>query len=117
MERHHYAFFSAVPTDVSRVGLDQNKIAAFYIHVLPEALMDVHPSIVFNVDEMGAELFETGSASLCTSPKTKSLRTALSSLVPPFCSTLHPSRMHFFGWDDPLSYNHHEDKDDKLRRL
>ena len=57
MERHHYSYVSAVPTDVNRVGLDQNKIAAFYIHILPEALMDVHPSLVFNVDEMGAEMF------------------------------------------------------------
>ena len=57
MERHHYAYVSAVPTDVNRVGVDGDKIAAFYLHDLPEALMDVHPSLVFNVDEMGAEMF------------------------------------------------------------
>ena len=57
MERHHFAYVSAVPTKEDRVGLDPNKVASFYIHDLPETLTDTHPSLVFNADEMGAEMF------------------------------------------------------------
>ena len=57
MERHHFAYASAVPTDKERVSVDGEKIAAFYIHDLPEAINGAHSSLVFNADEMGAEMF------------------------------------------------------------
>ena len=55
--RHGYAYKSAVATDAPRVRLEANDIVEFYTRTLPEALNGVHPFLVFNMDEMGAEIF------------------------------------------------------------
>ena len=71
MERHDFSYVSTVPTEDGRVALDPNKIAAFYVHDLPEALMDTHPSLVFNADEMGAEMFADRKRVFVYVPKDK----------------------------------------------
>ena len=57
MERHHFSYVSAAPMDAYRVAVKEDDIAAFMTQDLPNALNGIHPSLVFNVDEMGAELF------------------------------------------------------------
>ena len=57
MDRHGYAYKSAVATDAHRVTVTRNDITTFYTRTLPEAVNGTHPSLVFNVDEMGAEMF------------------------------------------------------------
>ena len=57
MKRHKYAYKSTVPSDVTRVTLNADDMTEFYTRKLPEAVNGTHPSLVFNVDEMGAEMF------------------------------------------------------------
>ena len=57
MRRHNYAYASATPTDALRVTVMAEDIVNFYVNDLPDALNGTHPSLVFNVDEMGAEIF------------------------------------------------------------
>ena len=57
MNRHGYAYKSAVPTDAPRLAVTLNDITTFYTQKLPKAVNGTHPSLVFNVDEMGAEMF------------------------------------------------------------
>ena len=55
--RHGYGYVLADPTDAPRVAVTVADIARFYNVTLPTALNVVHPSLVFNADEMGAEAF------------------------------------------------------------
>ena len=57
MERHGFVYMSAATTEAPRVQLDPNDIIVFYTVTLPTAINGVHPSLVFNLDEMGAEMF------------------------------------------------------------
>ena len=57
MRRHNFAYASANPTDALRVTLRAQDIINFYVNDLPDTLNGAHPSLVFNVDEMGAETF------------------------------------------------------------
>ena len=57
LQRHGYAYKSAVPTDATRVDVEERDIVVFYTRTLPEALNCVQTSLVFNMDEMGAEMF------------------------------------------------------------
>ena len=55
MRNHGYPYVSAVPTEDARVNVDREKLTSFYTRKLPAALEGVHPALVFNMDEMGAE--------------------------------------------------------------
>ena len=55
--RHGYGYVLADPTDAPHVAVTVADIARFYNVTLPTALNGVHPSLVFNADEMGAEAF------------------------------------------------------------
>ena len=57
MRNHGYSYVSAVPTEEARVNVDRQKLNRFYTTRLPAALEGVHPSLVFNMDEMGAERY------------------------------------------------------------
>ena len=57
LQRHGYAYKLTVPTDATRVDVEENDIVVFYTRTLPEALNGVQSSLVFNMDEMGAEMF------------------------------------------------------------
>ena len=57
LQRHGYAYMLTMPTDATRVDVKRNDIVVFYTRTLPEALNGVHSSLVFNMDEMGAEMF------------------------------------------------------------
>ena len=57
MQRHGYAYRSAVATDAPRVTINPNEIVLFYTRTLPEAINGAHLSLVFNMDEMGAEMY------------------------------------------------------------
>ena len=52
-----YSYVSCVPQESLRVRLNPNDIVTYYTTTLPTALRGVHPMLVFNVDEMGTELF------------------------------------------------------------
>ena len=57
MRNHGYPYVSAVPTEEARVNVDREKLTRFYTRKLPTALEGVHPALVFNMDEMGAERY------------------------------------------------------------
>ena len=57
MKRHGYAYKWTKTTDAPRADVKANDIINFYTRTLPEAVNGVHPSLVFNMDEMGAEMF------------------------------------------------------------
>ena len=57
MKRKGYAYVSALPTEDVRVNFDRDALRTFYTTALPSALEGVHPSLVFNMDEMGAERY------------------------------------------------------------
>ena len=56
MHDHGFAYETATPRDHLRVITREEDIATFYQN-LEEDVQGVHPSLMFNVDEMGAELF------------------------------------------------------------
>ena len=57
MKRHGYAYKWTDTTDAPRADVKANDIINFYTRTLPEAVNGTHPSLVFNMDEMGAEMF------------------------------------------------------------
>ena len=57
LQRHGFDYVSAMPTEASRVDVKAEDINTFYTRTLPEALNGTHPSLVFNMDEMGVEMF------------------------------------------------------------
>ena len=57
MKRHHYTYKNIKPTDVQRLTVTLDDMTTFYTRTLPEAINGIHPALVFNVDEMGAEMF------------------------------------------------------------
>ena len=57
MTTHGYAYVWGIPTEKERAVPDIDKLREFYTRGLPEAVNGVHPSLVYNVDQMGAERF------------------------------------------------------------
>ena len=57
MTTHGFSYIWGIPTEEERAVPDVDKLREFYTRGLPEAVGGVHPSLVFNVDEMGAERF------------------------------------------------------------
>ena len=57
LQRHGFDYVSAMPTEASRVDVKAEDINTFYTRTLPQALNGAHPSLVFNMDEMGTEMF------------------------------------------------------------
>ena len=57
MRRHGFACVSALPTENVRVDVDREALKTLYTTTLPEVLEGVHPALVFNIDEMGAERY------------------------------------------------------------
>ena len=57
MINHGYPYVMGIPTDEMRVVVPHQDMEAFYTASLPAALRGVHPSLVFNMDEMGAERY------------------------------------------------------------
>ena len=57
MVEHGDPYVMGIPTDAMRVAVPHTDLEAFYTTTLPEALRGVHPSLVFNMDEMGAERY------------------------------------------------------------
>ena len=57
MKAHGFSYVLGKPTEDARVRVSRERIRAFYEHDLTDAVRGAHPSLVFNVDEMGAESF------------------------------------------------------------
>ena len=57
MVNHGYPYVCGIPTDSLRVMVDRGELWRFYTSSLPAALQGVHPELVFNMDEMGAERY------------------------------------------------------------
>ena len=56
MKMHAFAYSPAMPTDSRRITVKKEDIERFYAN-LANDLEGVHPALVFNVDEMGVEMF------------------------------------------------------------
>ena len=57
MKRNGFAYVSALPTKDVRVDVDREALKTLYTTTLPEVLEGVHPALIFNMDEMGAERY------------------------------------------------------------
>ena len=57
MKEHGYAYVSGIPTEDARADVDKVRLRLFYNDKLPDSVEGVHPSLVFNMDEMGAERY------------------------------------------------------------
>ena len=57
MKSHGFAYVSGIPTEEDRADVDKVKLRHFYTDTLPDAVEGVNPSLVFNMDEMGAERY------------------------------------------------------------
>ena len=57
MKAHGFSFVTGEPTEDMRVNADQEKLRGFYTSELPSAVEGVHPSLIFNMDEMGCERY------------------------------------------------------------
>ena len=57
MKRHGSAYKWTDTTDSPRVEVKADDIVQFYTTTLPEAVNGTRPSLVFNMDEMDAEMF------------------------------------------------------------
>ena len=54
MTTHGYPYVMGIPTDAMCVAVPHDDLQAFDTTTLLEALRGVHPSLVFNMDQMGA---------------------------------------------------------------
>ena len=57
MRNQGFAYVSALPTEEARLEVDRDALKTLYTTTLPAAIEGVHPSLVFNMDEMGAERY------------------------------------------------------------
>ena len=57
MTTHGYPYVMGIPTDALRVAVPHAHLEHFFMRELPEALRGVHPGLVYNMDEMGAERY------------------------------------------------------------
>ena len=57
MINHGYPYVMGIPTDAMCIAVTHADMEAFYTRSLPDALRGVHPSLVFNMDEMVAERY------------------------------------------------------------
>ena len=57
MKRHTHDYKWTDTTDAPRVQVEANVILNYYTRTLPDALNGTHPSLIFNMDELGAEMF------------------------------------------------------------
>ena len=57
MKRHGYEYKKTGTTDAHRVEVKADDFNTFYTRTLPQALNNTHSSLVFNMDEMGSEMF------------------------------------------------------------
>ena len=57
MKAHGFAYVSGIPTEEARADVDKAKLRRFFIDRLPDAVEGAHPSLIFNMDEMGAERY------------------------------------------------------------
>ena len=56
MKRHNFCYRWATPTDQHRATIEARDVEAYY-NALEEQIRGLHPALVFNMDEMGVELF------------------------------------------------------------
>ena len=56
MKRHDFCYKWATPTDQQRLTVERRDVEAYY-NALEEQIRGLHPALVFNMDEMGVELF------------------------------------------------------------
>ena len=56
MKRHDFCYTWATPTEQQRVTVEIRDVEAYY-NALEEDVRGLHPALVFNMDEMGVELF------------------------------------------------------------
>ena len=82
MKNHDFSYVTGSPTEDTRVNLDLEKLEAFYKVTLPESLRGVHPSIVFNMDEMGAERYADKKPVKVFLPKSRNRRRRIAIGVP-----------------------------------
>ena len=54
MRNHGFAYVSALPTEDVRVDVDREALRTLYTTTLPAAVEGVHPTLVFNEEEMMA---------------------------------------------------------------
>ena len=82
MKNHDYSYVTGSPTEDTRVNLDLEKLEAFYTTTLPDSLRGVHPSLVFNMDEMGAERYADKKPVKVFLPKSRNRRRRIAIGVP-----------------------------------
>ena len=56
MKRRDFCYIWAIPTEQQRVTVEIHDVEAYY-NALEEDIRGLHPALVFNMDEMGVELF------------------------------------------------------------
>ena len=57
MTSHGFSYVSGTPAEDVRVQVNEAELERFYLRRLPDDVNGVHPALVFNMDEMGAERF------------------------------------------------------------
>ena len=117
MKRHGYTYKSVNTTDAPRVLLDVNDIVQFYTTTLPEAVNDTNPSLVFNMDEMGAEMFADRKRVFVFVHRSRTTHDRAPTVGVPR-STRRCTLIGCICLDGTrLSRHHHHDEDDQLGRL
>ena len=56
IQRKDFVYANAIPRDAAREGIKRRDVEAFY-NGLTTQLEGVHPGLIFNMDEMGVEMF------------------------------------------------------------
>ena len=87
---HGFVYKLATPRDSLRIVSRENEIVSYYQN-LENDLEGVHPSLVFNVDEMGAEMFADRKEVRVFVPPKTSPKTGTSTSVFP----AHPGDAHW----------------------
>ena len=76
LQRKDFVYSPALPRDSVRVDIERRDVEQYY-NDLETQLNGVHPGLVFNMDEMGVEMFADKKRCACLSGQTKSHRAVL----------------------------------------
>ena len=110
MKNHGFSNMTGLPTEDARVNLYKDKLEAFYTTTLPESLRGVHPSLVFNMDEMGAERYADRKGESLPA-KGEKWQPKDCHRCPDEATPLHADGLYRAGWIDARAGNHHEEQD------
>ena len=104
-----FPYVEVVPDEERRVRLSLEDVRVFSTTTLPQAVVGVHPSLFYNMDEMGAERYADRKGGLHFPSQEHTTGHKRRPRSPQNIESMHSRRVHRPGRDNAHPGNHHED--------